>query len=271
MTTGTASECRLCGGETSVAFRAPLLGRDTGYHRCRRCGGLQTDQPDWLDEAYSGGHLSGRDTGAVERCLRAQAFVFVVARVLGLPRDSTILDFGGGSGLLCRLLRDQGFDAYIEDEHSNIELAKAYAATVEDGPFDIITAFEVAEHLSHPGKVFKRLLSARPRVLLIATETYRGQGADWHYLAPSDGQHIFFYAPESMQYIAETGGYHYLRFGDLHLLTMEPLGKLRRRVLRRLLRQASLRWVRAVIAFRSSFAFAARDLAQLDANEPKLR
>lgn len=267
MRAGSLLDCRLCGGDTSIVFRAPLLGRDTGYHQCRRCGGLQTDEPSWLDEAYTAGHLSGRDTGAVERCLRAQALVYVVARVLRLPKGASILDFGGGSGLLCRLLRDIGFNAYTEDEIADVEFAKAFAATVEDGPFDIITAFEVAEHLSHPGKVFERLLAARPRVLLIGTETYRGQGADWHYLALSDGQHVFFYAPESMQYIAESGGYHYRRCGDLHLMTLEPLGKLRRRILRRLFRQALLRWVRAAIALRSSFSFATRDLAQLDANK----
>jgi SAM-dependent methyltransferase len=256
--------CRLCGSTTDRIFEAVLFGQPTGYHRCHQCRALQTDEPGWLAEAYSDSHLSQRDTGAVERCLQSQAIVLIISRLLGLRRDASILDFGGGSGLLCRLLRDIGFDCYVEDEYSEPHFAAAFASRVELRQFDIITMVEVAEHLPNPGAAFARLLARRPDVLLIQTETFRNQGKDWSYLALSDGQHVFFYARESMRYIANMAGFHYQPFGDIHLLTRRPIQRWRRRLLSRALRPHSLRWVRGAIAWRSSFLSAARDQSEID-------
>ena len=99
-----ANLCRLCGGHTKKLYHAKLLMKyDVAYFRCEDCGSLQTEEPYWLEEAYSKGNLISADTGAAARNLNCQAIVYVVARVLGMPRDGSVLDFGGGNDPLSAL------------------------------------------------------------------------------------------------------------------------------------------------------------------------
>ena len=44
-------------------------------------------------------------------------------------------------------------------------------------------------------------------IVIIGTETYQGQGADWWYLAAAGGQHVFFYTQNGM---AVAGGSSWL-------------------------------------------------------------
>jgi hypothetical protein len=65
-----ANKCRLCDGTTLLKFRRiVLLKYDVGYHKCLKCGSIQTDGPFWLDEAYSipGVHI---DVGIASRTVR---------------------------------------------------------------------------------------------------------------------------------------------------------------------------------------------------------
>jgi Methyltransferase domain len=141
--------CRLCGGVSEHRFDLRLLGKyQVRYFKCRSCGALQTEEPYWLQEAYSDGNLASTDTGAASRSLDSLVWLYVSIRLLDLPRRAKILDFGGGSGLLCRLLRDHGFDARWYDAYGRNDFAPGY----EDDGFtpDVICSFEVAEHLTHP-------------------------------------------------------------------------------------------------------------------------
>lgn len=46
--------CKICGNKTSYIFQAKVLGKyDVKYFHCSTCGYIQTEEPYWLDEAYS--------------------------------------------------------------------------------------------------------------------------------------------------------------------------------------------------------------------------
>ena len=101
--------CRLCGGPAQRRFSRIILGRHTiAYFQCTACRSLQTQKPYWLESAYQH-NLAELDTGAAQRNLTNLGATAMVARVLGLRN---IVDFGGGDGLLCRLLRDYGFNCF---------------------------------------------------------------------------------------------------------------------------------------------------------------
>src|SRR5215470_1249723 len=126
------NSCRLCGGPASHQFAAKVLNRfDVSYFRCTDCGSLQTDPPHWLDLAYSKGEArSIYDVGAVTRTRRTAAAALCTYRLAGL--SGPILDFGGGSGLLCRMLRDAGLDARTFDEYADGGYAKGFHARPEE-------------------------------------------------------------------------------------------------------------------------------------------
>src|SRR5262249_47793757 len=121
--------CRLCGDNTEEKFRLCVLGRfEVRYFECTNCGSLQTEEPHWLSEAYGKSNLAYSDVGAAQRVLVACSFIALFAKLMSVR---TILDFGGGDGLLCRMLRDRGLDAYTIDKFSAPSYAQPFVGTLE--------------------------------------------------------------------------------------------------------------------------------------------
>jgi len=205
--------CRLCGGPLIENFRARVLGRyQVRYLRCANCNSLQTETPYWLDEAYRE-NLSSLDTGAAQRSLRNLAASYAVARIYGLHN---LLDLGGGDGLLCRLLRDTGLNCYVKDRYAAPIYAQGFGEPNFDAP-DMVTAFEVLEHLPHPAEDLSEFFATRPRVVLVSTALYDGQGADWWYVSAESGQHVFFYSQQAFCHIGQKFGYRIVLSGEFML------------------------------------------------------
>lgn len=250
--------CRLCNGAAEHIFSCRVLQKyDVAYFRCNHCGSAQTERPYWLEEAYSKGNLADIDTGPVWRSLNSQAVIFAAARVLGLPKNAAIVDFGGGSGLLTRLLRDQGFNARWSDKYARNELASGFNDT--GGQADIVCCFEVAEHLVDPLLDLAPMFQRDAQLIIIGTQTYRGQTSEWWYVSPQTGQHVFFYSDRGMAYIAQHFGYHYVHISSIHFFSKLAMSKMQGRVLWRLISPTGLKFVRAWLAFRLSAKFAWRD------------
>lgn len=240
--------CRLCDGPTREKFRKTVLGRhDVGYHECERCGSLQTDEPTWLDEAYDAA-FRGSDTGAVLRAQMLQVAIPVIARALGIPRDAKVLDFGAGDGLLVRMLRDMGMDAYHADKYIQNE----YAAPFDFNPehrYQIVTAFEVYEHLPHPKLDIEEIFSLEPEAHILTTQLYRGQGEDWDYLSVHAGRHVFFWSPRAMRMVADTRGYRVSMYpNQITIFHKRPLSRVNAAKLRFLLKGGGLRRVALQLA-----------------------
>jgi hypothetical protein len=260
MTAIVADEaCRLCGGQTKAIFRAKILGRhDVAYHECNACGSLQTGAPFWLAEAYASGHLSSSDAGAVARNLFGQAYIYTITRVLRLAPTTTVLDFGGGSGLLCRLLRDIGFNARRLDAFAVNDFAHSFDD--DGGSYDVVCAFEVVEHFANPAEDLKSVFGRSKELVIISTEVYYKQARDWWYLNPASGQHVFFYSAQALRLIATQFRFQYYQpIGGLHLFSKRKLTKIERHVLARTLTEPIQRWVRAYLGYRLSFDSAWRD------------
>ena len=145
-----------------------------------------------------------------------------------------MLDFGGGSGLLCRLLRDIGIDAWSCDALRSGEYALKFQvdpAAIAPGTFDVVTAFEVLEHLENPHQQLDDLFKLRPNVLVISTDPYLpGYDASWWYLTPETGQHVFFYSLPALQMIAKRFGYELLSSGRWHIFALRPISGFTRKL-----------------------------------------
>ena len=253
------TSCRLCGASTIEVFRGTLLSKyDVAYFLCKGCGSLQTEAPHWLAEAYAEHNLAASDTGAALRSLDCQATVYAVARILRFRPDASILDFGGGSGLLCRHLRDCGFDAKLVDLYAANQFAQGFDD--DGGRFEIICAFEVAEHFSNPMSEMDRIFGRGARLCIFGTATYRDQGADWWYLSPASGQHVFFYSHRAMATLGAKYGYAYFRASDIHLFLDRTFTRSEAALLTYILNARRLKWVRAYLALRASYANASRDM-----------
>jgi len=175
---------------------------DVKYYECRNCLYVQTQSPFWLDEAYRS-PINITDTGLVYRNIENRFVTQAVLTLLRL-RDGKVLDYAGGYGLLVRLLRDSGIDAYWQDQYSPNLLAMGFE--MKDTDYDLVISYESFEHLLDPLDTAKSLFSKARNIListaLIPTPTPRPE--DWWYYGTEHGQHIGFFRHKTLEYIADS-------------------------------------------------------------------
>ena len=214
--------CKLCSGATHFKFRKTVLGRYAAeYFECTRCGCLQIPDTPWLQEAYS--HASwAADTGLVARNIQLACTIGAFLERVIQPTD-LVIDYGGGTGLLTRLLRDMGWQVLCHDAYHRPEFVRAFhIESIQGTQARVVIASEVFEHFSEPRESLLSLLRAAP-IVIFTTELYTGQGEDWHYLAPEGGQHIFFFSPQSLELVAASNNFELIDAGFLKYLVRSDL------------------------------------------------
>jgi len=139
--------------------------------------------------------------------------------VIGYRKEDTCVDYGGSSGLLTRLMRDSGYSYFAYDPYEYAKYANYFMVTnPRDVGLALVTAFEVLEHFRDPAEEVARLLSTTGEFVVFSTSFYEGQGAEWDYLVPFCGQHIFFYRQNALKAFAERFGFTLRCSADLWLL-----------------------------------------------------
>jgi hypothetical protein len=217
----TAERCRLCGGAAFPFGSARLLASlEVSYHRCEACGFVQTEEPYWLEQAYEQ-PISKIDLGIVSRNIALGDMASTVISML-LDSRGRFLDWGGGYGILVRLMRDRGYDFYWRDPFCDNLFAQGFEWT--DGTrAELVTAFEVLEHLPRPVDDVARMADVTDNLLvstLLLPEPAPAP-ADWWYYAPETGQHVSFYSRRSLTVLAAQLGMFTAsnRGRSLHLFT----------------------------------------------------
>lgn len=228
----TRTACPLCEGALTPFAKASVLQRDVTYLRCRRCGSVLLPDPDWLDEAYSDA-ISPLDVGLLERCVQLANVTqaLISAQRLG---SGTFLDFAGGYGTLTRFMRDRGRDFHHDDPYCENVFAQGFDAGL-DSRYDLITAFEVLEHLTDPVASLRPAADATD-LLLVTTQVLphpAPQPDDWAYYARETGQHVTFYTIAGLEALAQRLGMRVTTSGRLvHLFHRGPLRPMTRLLLK---------------------------------------
>ena len=125
------------------------------------------------------------------------------------------LDYGGGNGHLARCLRDAGWNSASYDPFFDRQLN---AQTL--GRFDLITAYEVFEHVPDVRRLMAdlRALLAPGGLVLFSTLLSDGQlepsaPISWWYAAPRNG-HISLFSRRSLTMLAGASGLKFDSFSD---------------------------------------------------------
>lgn len=237
------------------------------FYKCERCGFLSAGEVHWLSQAYTNAinasdtgivarnlHLykivsviacalfgfsksvigggartrldSNPDSNATDSSSTSQG-----AHSRDTHSHSThsplLVDFGGGTGLLVRLLRDAGIEALWQDEYCENLFARGFEWDHHAKP-TLLSSFEVFEHLPNPMEQISAMLTLCPN-LLFSTELlpcpippHQGKEAWWYY-GFAHGQHISFYARETLAYIARQQGVFLVSHNGLHLFSQRKI------------------------------------------------
>ncbi len=221
--------CNICGGELKNVFVQKVLKKyDVGYFQCKKCFFIQTEKPYWLNEAYSSA-IASLDLGLVYRNLMLAPKVDLIIQLF-FNTNSNFLDYGGGYGLMVRMMRDKGYNFYRQDNYCENLFAQHFDINdlPDDGKmnFELITTFEVFEHLENPAEDISAML-AYSKNILFSTEILPDKNIrpeNWWYFAPETGQHISLYSEESLQLLASKLKVHYFKISDgLHLFSEKQI------------------------------------------------
>src|ERR1700744_1886540 len=108
---------KLTGGETTLLFTATILNKhQVKFYRCNETGFIQTEDPYWLEEAYSSA-ITKLDIGLLYRNINLSNTVDKVLVKYFDAKANTFLDYAGGYGVFTRLMRDKGFKFYSTDKY----------------------------------------------------------------------------------------------------------------------------------------------------------
>jgi hypothetical protein len=219
-------KCKVCSGESLPLGKARILSKyDVGYFRCSSCGFVQTEAPYWLKESYTEA-IASSDVGLIRRNLELARMLKVMLPLVTDPAGRFI-DYGGGNGMLVRMMRDEGFDFRWHDAHSDNQFAEGFGA--EPGStYELLTAFEVLEHLEDPRGGLQEMLEFSDRVLIstyLLPEPCPLPG-EWWYYGLDHGQHIALFSRASLEKLAAGAGARLYSNGtNLHLVARRPVSQ----------------------------------------------
>ena len=226
----TAARCPVCRGACallgSVDFNKsceeargrhlPASGIAVEYHRCGQCDFAFAPEfaqwrPEQFRERIYNADYKLVDPDYIDERPRSNASALV--KILGKLDAIEHLDYGGGEGLMSALLRDRGWHSRSYDPF--VDRATTFQSL---GRFELVTAFEVFEHVPDVQQLMSDLcaLLDQPGLVLFSTllsdgQMNAGEGITWWYASPRNG-HISLFSRRSLEILGAQRGLH---FGSL--------------------------------------------------------
>lgn len=210
-----------------------MMKYNAKYFLCKKCQLIQVKNPYWLKEAYRS-PISFNDTGIIERNISiSKMLTRILPFIIKNSKTAKCLDYAGGYGILTRLMRNNGYDFYWYDEFCSNLFAQDYRSTASN--YQIVTAFELMEHLESPINTIQQIFKEyNPEYFIFSTLLYKGTPpkSEWWYYSFESGQHIAFYTFHTLCVIADQLGFNVISNGhNFHIFSKNKLSRLKFRIL----------------------------------------
>ncbi|MDX1922663.1 MAG: class I SAM-dependent methyltransferase [Alphaproteobacteria bacterium] len=196
-----------CEEKTGVFL--PLSGKTVYYYHCPNCA--FTFAPElmaWSKEEFEK-NIYNEEYGIVDPdylearpANNAKAIYDTFGQYYQGARH---LDYGGGNGLMSKIMREKGWNSTSYDPFVNTDVNPA-----DLGKFDFITAFEIFEHVSDVNHLIKSLTQLmHPQsvvlfsTLISDTDIKPNQRLNWWYASPRNG-HISLFSKKSLALLASS-------------------------------------------------------------------
>ncbi|MCA3339979.1 MAG: class I SAM-dependent methyltransferase [Roseomonas sp.] len=217
-------KCKICGNRANFLGRVdfnkhcdegrssklPISGVRVTYLRCVACEFLFTSdfdtwsQADFAEKIYNADYARVDPDFAESRPAGNASFIM---QRFGDYRDQiSLLDYGGGEGRMMEMLRANGFrtvntyDPFSSKHHVS-----------DNQKYDLITAFEVFEHVPDPAATMHDIVNRmKPESLLLFSTLLQPTnfgtfGLSWWYVGPRNG-HISIHSKKSLALLLKQFG-----------------------------------------------------------------
>ena len=217
--------CKICNSDAKLIFKTMVLKKyDVAYYQCTNCEFIQTEDPYWLSEAYENA-ITNLDIGLAGRNVYQSTIASnLISKYFN--GEGRFVDYGGGYGMFVRLMRDKGFDYYLQDQYCANLFAKHFGVEdIEEQSFELLTAFEVFEHLENPVVELEKMLKLSENIYFSTELQPSGflNPDTWWYFIPNTGQHVALYSYKSLELLGKKYGLKYYNNGSLHLFTKKRI------------------------------------------------
>lgn len=212
--------CKICRNNSDFFAEAKILFKyNIKYYKCTYCGFIQTEEPYWLKEAYNDA-INYSDLGLLKR---NADLVPPSSNVISkfFNKNAKFIDYGAGYGVLVRMMRDKGYDFYWQDKYCENLYARDFVCS-DTEKYELLTAYEVFEHLVNPAEETEAMLKYSGSILFstyLVPVNYPKPN-EWWYYTPDHGQHISLYSEKSLETLAGNFGKNFYTNGkNIHLIT----------------------------------------------------
>ncbi len=219
--------CPICGSDNGIGRRlAGAVGGSVYLSQCRQCHiGYQNPKP--TPEATLTQQNFGWKRTDVNYCKPAEAMARatrqcqIIAEVAKTP--GKLLDLGAGIGTFVMMARKAGWQACGTErcdsaiERARLENGVELTKDIPSCEYDMVTLWDVIEHLRKPGEILELLRKFLKPGGKIILET--GNYESWPHLQQGDKwtlyqmDHLYYFTPTSLSALLKKTG-----FGNFRLL-----------------------------------------------------
>jgi len=223
--------CPACDGDV---FRPLVVVRETPIRQCATCGlatwdwegfdaGAFYDASYWQSNAAEKGYADYHSLADAMQHTNFKRLKWLVRRLGDPGHTPRLLDVGCGPGYFVQAASDVDLEAsgvevseYAvrfarEELGQDVRRGEARAADLGSGPYELVTMWDVIEHLPDPAGALRDVAAVTAPGGLVALSTgdvssmvARVSGARWHlYTFP---EHLWFFTPASLRRLMERAG-----------------------------------------------------------------
>jgi len=190
--------------------------------RCKKCGLIYINPriaEERLKDSYAGDYSLGYIAKKASKRRRAKK---IVKRILKFKKQGKFLDIGCSAGFILEAAREKGFEVFgaeislhalkfaMEELKLNIFEGYLEDAHFPDGFFDVITMYNLIEHLPDPAKFLKEVSRIAKYDSLIEIWTpdighwrARKMGSKWNNIFP---EHLYYFTLATLKKALEKAG-----------------------------------------------------------------
>ena len=267
----TKAECPICNSSANMLFSVMVQGENRSeLNSCSNCEFAFYPDQNWISKSFSD-ELNSLDVGAADRTVISADYLSVMLKSQKLSHGK-FLDYGGGYGLLSRIMRDRGFNFENFDPFTRqiFPTSGLHMNNSLDQKYDAITLIEVALHFEDPLEEFRRLLQLTNVLFFTAVLTDEKLDHDWWYLSPETGQHIALFSQKTLATLAEKLGVNLTSDGRFfHIFHRENLTKKARFIAKRQYLVFAIASIKSATAYLRRSLSATGSLLEVDERNAK--